>query len=116
VCMCVCMCVRVCVCVCVCVCVNINLTATLPQDGTCQWFRSDGSRLSCAEYSYGKLHGTQTWYKADGCSVDYVEKYWNGARMRADGDHVAAGGGSAASGSGAVRWTEIEREQVKVTR
>jgi antitoxin component YwqK of YwqJK toxin-antitoxin module len=89
---------------------------SLFQDGTCQWFRNDGSRLSAAEYSYGKLHGVQTWYKADGCSVDYVEKYWNGARMRADIDHVAAGSGSpGGSGGSPGRWTEVEREQVKVT-
>ncbi len=81
-----------------------------PQDGVCQWFRSDGSRLSAAEYSYGKLHGVQTWYKADGHSIDYVEKYWNGERARMDADHVTAGGGSASGG----RWTELEREQVKV--
>ncbi len=80
----------------------------------CQWFRNDGSRLSSADYSYGKLHGVQTWYKADGSSIDYVEKYWNGARMRADVDHVAAGGGSPGSGGSAGRWTEIEREHVKV--
>ena len=102
-----------------------NLTPT-PQDGMCQWFRSDGSRLSAAEYSYGKLHGVQTWYapvlpalyicnilrryKADGHSIDYVEKYWNGERARMDVDHATAGGGSARGG----KWTELEREQVKV--
>jgi hypothetical protein len=71
--------------------------------------------LSAAEYSYGKLHGLQTWYKADGISIDYVEKYWNGARARTDVDHVTGGSGSpvgcSARGS---KWTELEREHVKV--
>jgi antitoxin component YwqK of YwqJK toxin-antitoxin module len=95
---------------------SLTPPSSLFQDGTCQWFRNDGSRLSAAEYSYGKLHGAQTWYKADGYSVDYVEKYWNGARMRADIDHMSTGSGSPGSSCGTPgRWTEVEREQVKVT-
>jgi hypothetical protein len=81
----------------------------------CQWYRSDGSRLSAAEYSYGKLHGLQTWYKADGISIDYVEKYWNGARSRSDVDSVTRGSGSLGVGiARGAKWTELEREQVKV--